>query len=342
MSKVKSLVIIYLVIWLSVPSMAQDYNCVAEIVNSKNDSLFKNTRDYVINALKYKKLTQSVDQDVALDSIFRVVTKSDLTETEQRILRDLISLSRNNVSGDVYSKVKVLDQRLIIKFNRHVSMTSLYSIDREYAKAAKEFNSWTSRICKFINRSIEYYNADHIMVSDSAFLSEVQLYEFKTGETIADIGTGSGYFEIVLSRFCDDLQVYAVEIDSVSVGHLTTQLKFLDLNDERNITYNTVLGNAKSSLLPSNSFDKVIIRNTFHHFTYPIEMIEDCKRIMKKNAKLFIVDILVDEIDRSPACMLHLPRRVFLNYLTNNGFVLTKETNLEYDNFKLFEFQLVP
>ncbi|HEY5822828.1 MAG TPA: class I SAM-dependent methyltransferase [Cyclobacteriaceae bacterium] len=322
--------------------MGQDHNRGAEIVNSKNDSLFKNCRDYVINALKYKKLTQSVDHDVARDSIFNVVTKSDLTKAEQRILGELISFSRNNVSGDVYSKTKVLDQGLITKLDGYVSMTSLYRTDREYVKMAKEFNSWTSKIYKFINQSIEYYDAGNIMVSDSAFLSEIQLYEFKTGESIADIGTGSGYFEIVLSKFCDNLQVYAVDIDSVSMGHLATQLKFLDLNDEKNIIYNTVLGNEKSSLLPSHRFDKVIVRNTFHHFTYPNEMLADCKRIMKKNARLFIVDILVDETDRPPACRHHLTRNVFLNHLTNNGFVLTNEANLVYDNFKLFEFQSVP
>ena len=46
--------------------MGQDYKCAAEIVNSKNDSLFNNKRDYVINALKYKKLTR---RDVPFDSI---------------------------------------------------------------------------------------------------------------------------------------------------------------------------------------------------------------------------------------------------------------------------------
>jgi ubiquinone/menaquinone biosynthesis C-methylase UbiE len=343
MHKVKFFLIIYLIIGLSGLSVGQDYNCVAKIVNNKNDSLFKNTRDYVINALKYKKLMQSTDDhNAALDSILRKVAKSDLTEPEQRVLQELISLSTNNVSGDVYSKAKVLDQQLIIKFNRYVPMTSLYSIDREFAKIARDFNSWASKICKFINQSIEYYDADHIMVNDSAFLSEVQLYEFKTDEIIADIGTGSGYFEIALSKFCDNLQVYANDIDSGSIGQLTTQFKFLDLNDDRNITYNTVLGNEKSTLLPAHRFDKVIIRNTFHHFKYPIEMLEDCKRIMKKNSRLFIVDILVDETDGSPVCPLHLTRSVFLNYLTNNGFVLTNETNLEYDHFKLFEFQLIP
>jgi ubiquinone/menaquinone biosynthesis C-methylase UbiE len=336
--KTRLVIIIYSLIWLSVYGVGQDFNCVGEIVNSKNDSLFKNNEDYVINALKYKKLIQS--QDVVLDSILRKVAKSDLTEPEQQMLRELFSLSTNNISGDIYSKIKLLDQQLIIKINRHVSLTSLYSMDREFARIARDVYSWTSEICKFINRSIEYYDANHKKVDDSVFLSEIRLYEFDTGDIIADIGTGSGYFEIVLSKFCDSLQVYATDIDSVSVNHLATQLKFLDLHDDKNITYNAVLGNEKSSLLPSNTFDKVIIRNTFHHFKYPLEMLQDCKRMMTKNARLFIVDILVDEVDRPPACSLHLTRKTFLNYFTNNGFVLTNETTLEYDNFKLFEFEL--
>ncbi len=329
--------------WLSVPLIGQHNNCVAEIVNSKNDSLFRNNKDYVINALKYKKLTQSVDHNVRLDSILKVVAKSDLSETEQQILKDLIRLSGNNVSGDVYSKAKALDQQMIIKFDRSVSMTWLYRRDSEYAKMSKEFNLWASRIGRFIHQSIEYHSSDKgILVSDSVFLSEVQAYKFKPAEVIADIGVGSGYFEIVLSKFCDTLKVYAIDIDSMSTDHLTTQLKFLELNDRKNITYNVGLGNQTSSLLAANSLNKVIIRNTFHHFACPVEMLEDCKRIMKKNGKLFIVDILVDEVERPPVCWLHLTRSVFLNYLTNNGFVLTNETNLEYDNFKLFEFQLIP
>ena len=324
------------------PLIGQDHDCVSEIVNSKNDSLFKNHKDYVINARRYKKLTRSDENDATLDSLVRLVAKSDLTETEQRILVDLIRLSENDVSGDVYSKAKILDQQLVIKFDGSVSMTWLYRRDSEYAKMAKELNTWASKIGNFIHQSIEYHSSDKgILISDSVFLSEVQAYKFKTGESIADIGTGSGYFEIVLSKFCDNLNVYAVDIDSVSMSHLATQLKFLELNDRKNITYSVGLGNEKSSLLYSASVEKVIIRNTFHHFTYPVKMLEDCKRIMKKNAKLFIVDILVDEVERPPACGLHLTRSVFLNYLTNNGFVLTKETNLEYDNFKLFEVQLI-
>jgi ubiquinone/menaquinone biosynthesis C-methylase UbiE len=114
------------------------------------------------------------------------------------------------------------------------------------------------------------------------------------------------------------------------------------MNDKTNITYISVLGNEKASGLPFKSIDKVIVRNTFHHFSYPNDMLKDCKRIMKENGTLFIVDILVDEATKVPKCNLHLSRKVFLNYLTSNGFVLVNETKLGYDNFKCFEFQIMP
>ena len=44
-------------------------------------------------------------------------------------------------------------------------------------------------------------------------------------------------------------------------------------------------------------------------------MLEDCKRIMKKNSRLFIVDILVDEVNRPPACMHHLTTERFFKLL---------------------------
>lgn len=192
------------------------------------------------------------------------------------------------------------------------------------------------------DNSINYYDADNIKVEDTVFLHEVKVYKFNTGDVITDIGAGSGYFERVLSKYCNDLTVYATDIDSAKITRLATQLTFLDLNDNRDIKYITVLGNEKSTRLPGSKFDKVIIRNTFHHFSYPNEMLNDCKRILKKGGKLFIVDILVDEVPRAPQCNLHLTRNVFLKYLKESGFILINETKLAYDNFKCFEFQLAP
>ncbi len=339
----------YLVICLVIPVTGQDNDTYArEILNNKNDSILKSINDYRLKILKYNEsnlLMMNLYERQA-DSMLNVIDKSTLTQGKQRIFKDLTTLSVNNISNDVYSKVKELDQALAITFNKYISLTSLYDLDRKYYQQTiikKKFKSWEADIAEFIhNKSIDYYNADKIKVEDAVFFDEVKVYKFNTGDVIADLGAGSGYFEKVLSKYCDNLIVYATDIDSATITRLTTQLTFLELNDKTNITYVPVLGDDKSSHLPFNSFDKVIIRNTFHHFSYPREMLEDCRRIMKKEGKLFIVDILIDEVSKTPQCNFHLTRKVFLNYLKGSGFILINETRLEYDNFKCFEFQLVP
>jgi ubiquinone/menaquinone biosynthesis C-methylase UbiE len=190
------------------------------------------------------------------------------------------------------------------------------------------------------NTSIDYVDRDSNRVPDTIFLKEVKVYEFQHGDTIADIGAGSGYFEKVLSKYCDNLIVYATDIMPGVLMSLSAKLEELRLNDNKNIEYNTVLGQSKSTLLPFKTFDKVIIRNTFHHFSYPDEMLQNCREVLKDGGKLFIVDILVDETTGTPRCHGHLTRKKFLNYLTSNGYVLAKETDLHYDDFKCFEFHL--
>jgi ubiquinone/menaquinone biosynthesis C-methylase UbiE len=281
-----------------------------------------------------------------VDSMINIIFKLDFSKAEQIVINDLLRLSINNISGDVYLKTKDLDRTLLLEVNKHISLSAIYDVESRYYKQIirlKEFNSWASNVCRFIqNESIDYYNAQNIKVEATVFLSEIELYGFKNNDVVADIGAGSGYFELLLSKYCDSLVVFATDIDSQVLTHLETYLKFLELNDKRAITYKTVLGNEKSSQLPSNSFDKIMISNTFHHFSYPNEMLEDCKRILKKNGRLFIIDIMTDEVDPTPACTLHQTRQTFFNFLTASGFVLINEAKLDYDNFKLFEFQLAP
>ncbi len=140
--------------------------------------------------------------------------------------------------------------------------------------------------------------------------------------------------------FCSELTVYVNEIDTSLFLQLTTRLLLLENDDTKNITYSPVLGNEHSTLLPSGQFDKVLIRNSYHHFTQPDKMIKDCRRILKKGGKLYIVDILKDETPKMPQCQFHLTRKAFLKGIEDNGFRLIKETPLDYDHFRCFEFEL--
>ncbi|NOT77183.1 MAG: class I SAM-dependent methyltransferase [Cyclobacteriaceae bacterium] len=264
---------------------------------------------------------------------------------EKRIALEIINMSTNDKPGDSYSNVKELDPSLVSSMNKLVSLELIYELERNFntqLSTIKKTRLWTERVSKFIhNQSIDYFNADKVKVPDSVFLSEIKTYTFGKNDVIADIGAGSGYFERVLSMYCDHLTVYANEINSSNLSQLKTRLKFLELSDQKDITYHAILGNENSSLLPSNTFDKVIVRNTYHHFSNPDKMVKDFKRILKKDGKLYIVDILTDETDKEPECKSHLTRKDFMKVINENGFRLVNETKLDYDNFKCFEFRLM-
>jgi len=347
MNKLKTILILYFLINSTVHAFGQYYDdSIDEIINSKNDTLFKNIDDYNFYALKYKESIFDLRKiEKQVDSVRNIIRSSSLVMEAQGITIEIINLAINDKDDDVSLKVKELDPLLISSINKLVPLEFIYELDRNYYfqfLTIEKTKLWVTKISKFIlNKSIDYFNADKIKVPDTVFLSEVKTYKFRKHDVIADIGAGSGYFERVLSMYCDYLTVYVNEINSSSLSQLRTKLKFLEFCDQKNIAYNSILGNESSSLLPSNSFDKVIIRNTYHHFSNPNKMIEDCKRILKENGKLYIIDILIDETVKEPECKFHLTRKDFLKVIYENGFNLINETMLEYDNFKCFEFRFM-
>jgi len=79
-------------------------------------------------------------------------------------------------------------------------------------------------------------------------------------ETVAEIGSGNGYFALPAARIVHPAPVYAVDIDKELLGELEG---LADLNGIENVT--TITGDARSlsELLPE-PVDTVLIANTFH------------------------------------------------------------------------------
>jgi SAM-dependent methyltransferase len=238
---------------------------------------------------------------------------------------------------------KCLDYQYNFSGYYAITQKSFDNLSAEETSKLIKTKDWAVRLCKFhAETPIGYYDAEKHLVPDSAFQNEVILCHFKKGDVIADIGAGSAYFERAISKYSDYLTVYVTEIDSSKVSQMEPKFLLLDSTDNKSIIFKPTLGTETTTGLPVGIFDKVLIRNTFHHFSKPDEMLQQIKPSLKKGGKLIIVDILSDEAVKTPACGHHLTREVFLKYMSTNGFVLVKETTLQYDGFKLFEFKIAP
>ncbi len=51
-----------------------------------------------------------------------------------------------------------------------------------------------------------------------------------------------------------------------------------------------VAGSPKSTNMPSHSFDKVLVRETFHHFEHPEAMLADIVRMPRADGRIYMVE----------------------------------------------------
>ena len=106
-----------------------------------------------------------------------------------------------------------------------------------------------------------------------------------------------------------------------------------------------VLGDERSTQLPENIFDKIIIINSFHEFTFQAEMIADIKKKLKPDGILYIDEALpkrqgqLHGICKKPM----LTHEEMIAVLAKSGFEYIDGLDLNFRNKrpmrKIFAFQ---
>jgi len=114
----------------------------------------------------------------------------------------------------------------------------------------------------------------------------IESLQIREGCTIADIGSGGGYFTLRFAgRVGKTGKVYAID----------TQSKYLDFirrQAEREAVDNIafVLATEKRITLPEVSLDLIFARNVFHHLAEPGPYFRNLKRFLKPGGKVAIID----------------------------------------------------
>ena len=119
------------------------------------------------------------------------------------------------------------------------------------------------------------------------------------GNTIADIGAGSGYHVFKMAPKVGEGLIYAVDIQDKMLAALRNKKQN---GKHKNIVL--IKGNERSVNLPENSIDKVLMVDVYHEFAYPIEMIASIKKALRPNGKLFMIEYRAED-DSVPIKRLH-------------------------------------
>ena len=155
----------------------------------------------------------------------------------------------------------------------------------------------------------------------------------RAGETVADIGAGSGYFTLRFARAVGDAgRVYAVDISPDMVRHLNHRLRDAGV---RNVF--TVLSDPDDPLLPDASVDRFVIVDTWHHVENQAKYLGLIKRMLKPGGQVVHIDFHKRELPIGPPLGMKIAREDLVKQMQDTGFSLAAEhTFLPYQYFLVF------
>ena len=125
---------------------------------------------------------------------------------------------------------------------------------------------------------------------------ELDFYRFQPGQTVASIGAQCCHIEGAFAATTDSITFYLEDIDSAKFKKEQTDFVWSYYARLRGkpmtCNYKMILGDERSTSLPENTFDKILIINSLHEFTFPTEMLADIKKKLKPGGILYIDEAL--------------------------------------------------
>ena len=158
----------------------------------------------------------------------------------------------------------------------------------------------------------------------SNLFREFEFYGFEEGDQIGEVGAGNGTFSLLLTFLLEDCKVYFNEYNFEKYVYFERKLRGDPILSGVKEKIDFKWGKRKKTNFKKNSLDKVIIRNSFHHFSHKEDMLRDIKRVLKKEGELFIL-----EYPRElGSCRTLMEPDELKNIVTKNEFELTDEIKI--------------
>ena len=152
----------------------------------------------------------------------------------------------------------------------------------------------------------------------------IEALNLKPGLTVADLGSGSGYFT---RRFIEAVtetgKVYAVDVEPEMLKYTEESIVHM----HRSYTAEFILARPDNPKLPYESIDLLFVCNTYHHLEERAKYFSDTKSSLKPGGRIAIIDFHQDERSGKLGFPKHhlVPRETVIAELTDAGYRLIRE-----------------
>jgi ubiquinone/menaquinone biosynthesis C-methylase UbiE len=115
----------------------------------------------------------------------------------------------------------------------------------------------------------------------------LQALALKPGESVADIGAGSGYFSWRMAQKVGPTgKIYAVEIQQEMLDILMANMKKRQVE----AIVQPVLGTVQDPKLPAAAVDTILLVDVYHELDFPFEMTRAMVKALKPGGRLVLVE----------------------------------------------------
>ena len=154
--------------------------------------------------------------------------------------------------------------------------------------------------------------------------------QIQPGQSVADIGAGTGYFSVRLARSAAAPKVYAADIEPAMVTYLRERAAKEGL---KNIT--AVQASAESANLPE-PVDVILIVDTYHHIGNREAYFRKLSKALKPGGRVAIIDFR-PESPEGPPKEFRFPPEKFKAELASAGYALIEQLDfLPRQQFLIF------
>jgi ubiquinone/menaquinone biosynthesis C-methylase UbiE len=154
--------------------------------------------------------------------------------------------------------------------------------------------------------------------------------EFNRDYVAADLGCGSGFFTIPLSGKVK--RVYAIDVQKAMLNYLEQKIENRRI---KNIT--PLLSKENEIPIENECVDLLVSINVLHEFADKEKMIQEIRRVLRKDGKAVIVDFNKEETGFGPPEAIRLSKIQVKHLFEKNGFTVLKLKDLTYHYLIVFQ-----
>jgi ubiquinone/menaquinone biosynthesis C-methylase UbiE len=155
------------------------------------------------------------------------------------------------------------------------------------------------------------------------------------GQTIADIGSGGGFFTLLFSQLVGEKgKVYAGDTNEDFLEFINTQATKQGIT---NIT--TVRATEQAIPLPTHSIDLVFVRNVYHHLQNRKQYFSEVKQLLDSQGRIAIIEYSRQGsvLSFHRRCGHNVPKEIIIEEMANAGYSVSASFDfLPIQSFTIF------